>query len=66
MVPVMSGKGRSASSAISDDSSIADGVHGEKVPWQKVADFIAEKGSYRFGNATCRKKWDELKTLQKA
>lgn len=33
----------------------------QKVKWMKVADYIKERGgSYRFGNATCRKKWDEL------
>lgn len=33
-----------------------------KVPWRHIADYIANNGgSYHFGNATCRKKWDELK-----
>lgn len=38
------------------------GVRGAfKVPWKRVAEFIHEKGgTYRFGYATCRKKWDEL------
>ncbi|SPO00583.1 uncharacterized protein DNG_03332 [Cephalotrichum gorgonifer] len=32
-----------------------------KVPWKQVAKYIADNGgSYHFGNATCRKKWDEL------
>ncbi|EEY16443.1 predicted protein [Verticillium alfalfae VaMs.102] len=32
-----------------------------KVPWKQVAEYIQRKGgSYLFGNATCRKKWDEL------
>lgn len=32
-----------------------------KIPWKQVADFIvANGGSYHFGNATCRKKWDEI------
>ncbi|KAI1282350.1 hypothetical protein F5Y07DRAFT_410895 [Xylaria sp. FL0933] len=32
-----------------------------KVPWKQVASYIYEnEGSYHFGNATCRKKWDEL------
>ncbi|KAI1074473.1 hypothetical protein F5B20DRAFT_435687 [Whalleya microplaca] len=32
-----------------------------KVPWKQVADYITSRGgSYHFGNATCRKKWDEL------
>ncbi|GAP88470.1 putative tRNA (guanine-N -)-methyltransferase [Rosellinia necatrix] len=31
------------------------------VPWKQVAAYIYEHdGSYHFGNATCRKKWDEL------
>ncbi|KAF2500992.1 hypothetical protein BU16DRAFT_598758 [Lophium mytilinum] len=34
---------------------------GSKVSWKKVADCIMAKGgSYRFGNATCKKKWKEL------
>ncbi|TKA66279.1 hypothetical protein B0A49_11006 [Cryomyces minteri] len=28
-----------------------------KIPWKKVAEYIAERGGYRFGNATCKKKW---------
>lgn len=32
-----------------------------KIPWKKVAEYIEKNGgSYRFGNATCRKKWDEI------
>lgn len=32
-----------------------------KIPWKLVAEYIAENGgSYHFGNATCRKRWDEL------
>ncbi|ESZ90601.1 hypothetical protein SBOR_9009 [Sclerotinia borealis F-4128] len=32
-----------------------------KVQWKKVAEYIAENGgSYRFGYATCRKRWVEL------
>jgi hypothetical protein len=32
-----------------------------KVPWKKVSAFIYENGgSYRFGNATCKKKWFEI------
>lgn len=31
------------------------------VPWKQVADYIANNGGlYHFGNATCRKRWDEL------
>ncbi|KAI1494792.1 hypothetical protein F5X96DRAFT_665477 [Biscogniauxia mediterranea] len=38
-----------------------------KVPWKQVADYITEHGgSYHFGNATCRKKWDELVSHGKA
>ncbi|RWA12760.1 hypothetical protein EKO27_g2307, partial [Xylaria grammica] len=38
-----------------DDKSSA------RVPWKQVATYIYEHdGSYHFGNATCRKKWDEL------
>jgi hypothetical protein len=40
-------------------------THGDpkncKVPWKQVAEYIANNGgSYHFGNATCRKRWDEL------
>lgn len=32
-----------------------------RTPWKEVADFIKEGGgSYHFGNATCKKKWNEL------
>jgi hypothetical protein len=32
-----------------------------RVPWKQVAEYIANNGgSYHFGNATCRKRWDEL------
>ncbi|KAI9710839.1 MAG: hypothetical protein M1828_002011 [Chrysothrix sp. TS-e1954] len=35
-----------------------------RIPWQKVAERIAHKGgSYFFGNATCRKKWDEIQRV---
>ncbi|KAI9821540.1 MAG: hypothetical protein M1826_000617 [Phylliscum demangeonii] len=33
-----------------------------KIPWKQVAEHIAQNGgSYHFGNATCRKKWDEIR-----
>lgn len=36
-----------------------------KVPWKQVAEYIHDRGgSYLFGNATCRKKWDELVTSE--
>ena len=32
-----------------------------KIPWAKVAEYIVDHGaSYEFGNATCRKKWEEV------
>ena len=31
-----------------------------KISWKLVAEYVARYGSYRFGNATCRKKWDEI------
>ncbi|KAH8673542.1 hypothetical protein BX600DRAFT_433163 [Xylariales sp. PMI_506] len=32
-----------------------------KISWKQVADYIVNHGgSYQFGNATCRKRWDEL------
>ncbi|OBT89658.1 hypothetical protein VE02_01792 [Pseudogymnoascus sp. 03VT05] len=37
------------------------GSKGGKTPWKRVAEFIeGNGGSYRFGNATCRKMWDRL------
>lgn len=37
-----------------------------KVKWMLVAQYIKEKGgSYHFGNATCRKKWDELCKMER-
>lgn len=33
----------------------------KKVSWKQVAEYIAQNGgSYSFGYATCRKRWDEL------
>ncbi|KFY16722.1 hypothetical protein V492_01130 [Pseudogymnoascus sp. VKM F-4246] len=33
-----------------------------KTPWKRVAEYIeGNGGSYRFGNATCRKMWDRLR-----
>ena len=31
-----------------------------KIPWKRVAGYIAGHGGYQFGNATCRRKWDEV------
>lgn len=32
-----------------------------KIPWKQISEYIASHGgSYHFGNATCRKKWDEI------
>ncbi|KKF92628.1 hypothetical protein CFO_g5020 [Ceratocystis platani] len=40
-----------------DQRSIDQG----KIPWKRVAEYILQNGgSYLFGNATCRKKWDEM------
>ena len=37
-----------------------------KVKWMLVAQYIKEKGgSYHFGNATCRKKWDEMCKMER-
>lgn len=36
-----------------------------KIPWKEVAKYIVKHGgSYHFGNATCRKRWDDLVALQ--
>lgn len=45
---------------MSDGQAIEDFVKSNKVPWKRVAERVARYGSYHFGNATCRKKWDEL------
>ncbi len=43
------------------DKTAGSGVAYGKVKWMQVAAFIKENGgSYHFGNATCRKKWDEV------
>ncbi|KAI0118699.1 hypothetical protein GGR51DRAFT_570492 [Nemania sp. FL0031] len=40
---------------------LTKGDSSARVPWKQVAAYIYEHdGSYHFGNATCRKKWDEL------
>jgi hypothetical protein len=40
---------------------LTNGSDKNRVPWKQVAEYIANNGgSYHFGNATCRKKWDEL------
>ncbi|KAI1854659.1 hypothetical protein JX266_000777 [Neoarthrinium moseri] len=32
-----------------------------KIPWKQVSEYITTHGgSYQFGNATCRRRWDEL------
>ncbi|KAG0646818.1 hypothetical protein D0Z07_6223 [Hyphodiscus hymeniophilus] len=48
---------------LSNGSDIAKG----KVPWKLVAEYIANNGgSYHFGNATCRRRWDELPPKQRS
>ncbi|KFX93688.1 hypothetical protein O988_06671 [Pseudogymnoascus sp. VKM F-3808] len=38
-----------------------EGRRRRKTPWKRVAEYIeGNGGSYRFGNATCRKMWDRL------
>ncbi|ORY63399.1 uncharacterized protein BCR38DRAFT_486145 [Pseudomassariella vexata] len=44
-----------------------DDLETAKIPWKQVAEYIAEHGgSYHFGNATCRKRWDDLLAQNKA
>ena len=31
-----------------------------KVPWKQVAEWMANRGSYRYGNATVKKKYVEV------
>ena len=40
--------------------AVEESVKSSKIPWKRVAERVAKYGSYHFGNATCRKKWDEL------
>ncbi|KAI9771864.1 MAG: hypothetical protein M1840_001634 [Geoglossum simile] len=51
--------------AASSDSTQAFSLQNNKnvkIPWKQVAEYIAKHGgSYHFGNATCRKKWDETR-----
>jgi hypothetical protein len=38
-----------------------------KIPWQKVGEWIADHGgTYRFGGATCSKRWKKLQATGKA
>ena len=41
--------------------AIEEIIKSSKIPWKRVAERVARYGSYHFGNATCRKKWDELR-----
>lgn len=34
------------------------------ISWKLVADYVATHGSYRFGHATCKKKWMEVNRVQ--
>jgi hypothetical protein len=31
-----------------------------RISWKEVSEFIALHGTYQFGNATCRRKWNEI------
>lgn len=40
---------------------LRDETDANKIPWKKVTEFIIERGgTYKFGPATCKKKWLEL------
>ncbi|KAI9836510.1 MAG: hypothetical protein M1837_003302 [Sclerophora amabilis] len=46
-----------------DPTGTSAAIEAEKVPWKKVANYIVRQGgSYHFGNATCRKKFDEIRS----
>jgi hypothetical protein len=35
-----------------------------KIPWKLVGEYVWKNGgSYHFGNATCKKKWAEIKGM---
>lgn len=62
--PLSAGAG-AAGTATASPNTPSDTTHTTyqevKVPWKKVSAYIAENGgSYRFGNATCKKKWFEI------
>jgi hypothetical protein len=49
-----------ASADISDNDLPSSGL--QKIAWKKVAGYIFDNGgSYQFGNATCKKKWYEIR-----
>lgn len=31
-----------------------------KIPWKQVAEYMALRGAYKYGNATVKKKWTEI------
>jgi hypothetical protein len=31
-----------------------------KIPWKQVAEYMANRGAYKYGNATVKKKWLEV------
>jgi len=43
------------------DNKNAGAINSAKIPWKKVTDYISDHGgSYKFGFATCKKKWIEV------
>lgn len=45
---------------------VKGGRRGKRIPWMAVAEDIKNNGgSYHFGNATCRKRWDKLMMAEK-
>jgi len=43
------------------DNKNAREINSAKIPWKKVTDYISDHGgSYKFGFATCKKKWIEV------
>ncbi|KAK4447138.1 hypothetical protein QBC34DRAFT_143514 [Podospora aff. communis PSN243] len=61
--PSSTGYTRSSSSRILSERELPMA----KVPWKQVAEYIVNNGgTYRFGNSTCRKRWDELRASQTA
>ena len=43
-----------------DDGEGDGAVDAAKLPWKKIAAYVAERGGYGFSFAGCRKKWDEI------
>ncbi|KIW19977.1 hypothetical protein PV08_00552 [Exophiala spinifera] len=53
-----------ASSSLHNLDAISIGQFVNKVPWKQVAEYMEGKGTYRYGNATVKKKYLEILKLR--